>query len=290
MNTLKHAGQNRSMPATCQGEAMQPVKLPEDDGLIMQCLAPDQFDVVLGSHPGRQKISPTRSSWSVGSIVICLALIAAVAYLLVQLFSTPKSVPAVVPPTSTAEIIEAPTPVAQAADIRTTEQVVYVAPRPDTSQPVETKPLDDCLKNGNVIDRDVVNCRFGEAQPTDYNTPRPQGMVSERYMAQYKSTAAKPKADSGRHYEVAGVFIREIDGRNRYQARYRIYNNHIENSSVCMNFLSDSVEHRECRRAAEPYFKDMCSDWTKRAAKDRDQKSKLAQEQYCEAARTYQAN
>jgi hypothetical protein len=31
----------------------------------------------------------------------------------------------------------------------------------------------------------------------------------------------------------------------------------------------------------------MCGDWTKRATKDKDEKSKLAQEQYCEAAQTY---
>jgi hypothetical protein len=55
-----------------------------------------------------------------------------------------------------------------------------------------------------------------------------------------------------------------------------------------MNFMADSVEHRECRRAAAPYFKDMCSDWSKRVAKDKSEKNKLAQEQYCEAAGAYQ--
>ncbi|MFJ3482575.1 hypothetical protein ACIPL1_04240 [Pseudomonas sp. NPDC090202] len=176
---------------------------------------------------------------------------------------------------------------APAAELRTTEQVVYTAPKSDQAPPAN-RSLDNCLKDGNVIDRDVINCRFGDAQPTDYNAPRPQGMVSDRYMAEYKTAATRPKAETGRRYEVAGVFIREIDGRNRYEARYRIYNNHIENSSVCMNFKSDSVEYRECRRAAVPFFKDMCSDWTKKTAKDKNEKNQLAQEQYCEAARSYQ--
>jgi len=265
---------------------MQPTQQPDDDGqIVMQRLSPDQFDVVLGSHPSRRKVAQTRSSWPLSHVVICLTLLIAILYLVIQMFHTPR--PAPVSPLPTPEVGRIDEPAPAAPEIRTTEQVVYVAPKLDTPQPAATKPLDDCLKDGNVIDRDVIHCRFGEAQPTDYNAPRPQGMVSDRYMAQYKSDAAKPKAETGRHYEVAGVFIREIDGRNRYEARYRVYSNHIETSSVCMNFKTDSVEYRECRRAAEPFFKDMCSDWTKRLAKDKDEKNKLAQEQYCEAARSY---
>jgi hypothetical protein len=270
---------------------MQPTPPPKDDGLtVIQRLTPDQFDVVLGSHPAKRKVAPAKTSWPLSSVLICLALLGAIIYLVIQMFHTQKPPKVAMAPTPSAELQEAPASVTPTAELRTTEQVVYVAPKLETAQPATTQPLDNCLKDGNVIDRDVINCRFGDAQPTDYNAPRPQGMVSDRYMAQYKSSAAKPKADTGRHYEVAGVFIREIDGRNRYEARYRIYNNHIDNSSVCMNFKSDSVEYRECRRAATPFFKDMCSDWTKRVAKDKDEKNKLAQEQYCEAARTYQAN
>jgi len=267
---------------------MQSTQPPEDDGLIvMQRLTPDQFDVVLGSHPTKRKVVQTQKTWPLSSVVICLALLVTIVYLIIQMFHTQKPAQISVIPVQEVEIIDEPATAPAVPEVRTTEQVVYVAPKLDTTQAAPTKPLDDCLKDGNVIDRDVINCRFGDAQPTDYNAPRPQGMVSDRYMAQYKSAAAKPKADAGRHYDVAGVFIREIDGRNRYEARYRIYNNHIENSSVCMNFKADSVEYRECRRAAEPYFKDMCSDWSKRLAKDKDEKNKLAQEQYCEAARSY---
>ncbi|NBB09001.1 hypothetical protein [Pseudomonas sp. SLFW] len=267
---------------------MQPTLPPEDDGqIVMQRLTPDQFDVVLGSHPAKRKLPPAKHTWPLSSVLICLALVMAILYLVAQMFHTQKPAPMPVATLPAADVIEAPEPEAQTPEIRTTEQVVYVAPKLDTTQPATSKPLDDCMKQGNVIDRDVINCRFGDIQPTDYNAPRPQGMVSDRYMAQYKATAAKPQAETGRRYEVAGVLIREVDGRNRYEARYRIYNNHVENNSVCMNFKADSVEYRECRRAAAPYFKDMCSDWTKRAAKDRDEKNKLAQEQFCEAANTY---
>lgn len=269
---------------------MQPTTpQPEDDGLIMQRLAPGQFDVVLGSHPTRSSVASGKSNWPLSSLLICLALLIAIIFLIAQMFRTPKPAATIIPAPPVAEVVSEPDPVQPVAQVRNVEQVVYIAPKADVSQPATARPLDTCLKDGNVIDQDVINCRFGEAQTADYKAPRPQGMVSDRYMANYKAVAAKPKTEPARRYEVAGVFIREIDGRNRYEARYRISNNHIETSSVCMNFLADSVEHRECRRAAVPYFKDMCSDWTKRAAKDKSDKNKLAQEQYCTAAREYSA-
>jgi hypothetical protein len=267
---------------------MQSTHSPEDDGLtVIQRPMPGQFDVVLGSHPAKREIASGRSRLPVTSAAICLALLSAVIYLVVQMFHIHKPVRASAPPPPAMEISNEPASMTSAASIRTTEQVVYVAPKLETSQPAVSRPLDDCLKDDNVIGQGVINCRFDEAQFIDYKAPRPQGMVSDRYLAQYKSAGAKPKVEGSRRYEVAGVFIREIGGRNRYEARYRIYNNHIENNSVCMNFKTGSVEHQECRRAAVPYFKDMCSDWTKRVAKDKNEKNRLAQEQYCEAARTY---
>ena len=267
---------------------MQPTPQSEDDGLIMQRLAPGQFDVVLGSHPARSSVVAGKSNWPLSSVLICLALLIAIIFLIAQMFRAPKPAATIIPAPPVAEVLSEPEPVQPVAQVRNVEQVVYIAPKADVSPPVAARPLDTCLKDGNVIDQDVINCRFGDAQTNEAHAVRPQGMVSDRYLANYKTVAAKPKTEPGRRYEVAGVFIREIDGRNRYEARYRIYNNHIEISSVCMNFMTDSVEHRECRRAAVPYFKDMCSDWSKRVAKDKSDKNKLAQEQYCEAARTYQ--
>ncbi len=242
-----------------------PSQQHEDDGTILiQRLAPDHVDVVLSSHPGKQKIPSSKSSWSLSSLVIVLALLLAGGYFISKLMAPkPRAVAvAVAPVPETEPTLERPAeqpPIAAVEPIRTQEQVIYIAPK------IEAAQADD-----------------------DDAPPRSQGMVSDRYMAQYKAGATQTKAaNSGRHYEVAGVFIREIDGRNRYEARFRIFNNHIENSSVCFNFTSGSVEYNECRRAAAPFFKDMCSDWTKRSAKDKGEKSKLAQEKYCEAASTY---
>jgi hypothetical protein len=241
---------------------MQSNQQPEDDGLIvLQRLSPDHVDVVLGSHPGKRKPVPRKSSWSVGSTLIALALVFAGGFFVSQLLGhKPKAIPA-------NELAKAPLPAeptpeppasTAAEPIRTLSQVIYTVPKTE------------------------------EADSVDDTPSRPQGMVSDRYMAQYKAGGTQPKAEpSGRRYEVAGVFIREIDGRNRYEARFRVFNNHIENASMCFNFKGESAEYRECRRAAAPFLKDMCSDWTKRTAKDRNERNKLAQEQYCEAARTY---
>lgn len=267
---------------------MQSTPQPEDDGLTMKRLAPGQFDVVLGSHPLRRNASAGNGNWPFSSILICLALLIAIIFFIVQMFHTPKPAAAPIPGPPVADLVSEPEPAEPVAKVRAVEQVIYVAPKQDLAQPATARSLDTCLKDGNVIDRDVINCRFGNAQPSDPQASRPQGMVSDRYMANYKTVAAKPKTEAARRYEVAGVFIREIDGRTRYEARYRVYSNHIETDSVCMNFLSGSVEHRECRRAAVPYFKDMCSDWSKRVAKDKSDKNKLAQEQYCDASRAYQ--
>lgn len=270
---------------------MQSSQQPEDDGLVLtRRLKRDQIDVILGSHPGKRAVVRKKSSGSLLTIVIFLMLVGACTYLVAQLFHTGRAVaqPAAKAPEVSQPVVEMPAVAAPVDPIRTSEQVVYVAPKVETVPPT-TKPLDHCLKDGNVIDQEVINCRFGEGQRPPSTVSRPQGMVSDRYLAEYKSGSDRAKAEQrDRPYKVAGVFIRGINDRNRYEARYRIYDNHIQTSSVCFNFSTDSVEYRECRRAAVPFFKDSCSDWTKRVAKDRSEQNRMAQEQYCEAASSYQ--
>lgn len=74
---------------------MSPTQRPEDDGLIvMQRLTPEHFDVVLGSHPAKRKLPPSRNTWPLSSIAICLTLLAAIIYLVIQMFHTPRPAPA----------------------------------------------------------------------------------------------------------------------------------------------------------------------------------------------------
>ncbi|EPN85363.1 hypothetical protein A234_07409, partial [Pseudomonas syringae pv. actinidiae ICMP 19101] len=153
-------------------------------------------------------------------------------------------------------------------------------------QPATVQPLDNCMKNGNVIDESVLNCRFGQV-PRPAQTEPAKGMVSADYMADFKANAARSTARASRPYSVATVSIREWDGRNRYRAQWRVYGNSIDGDSVCENFAARSLERRECRKAAQVSFKEECRDWTKRAARNRDEESKNAEQRYCEVAATF---
>jgi len=128
-----------------------------------------------------------------------------------------------------------------------------------------------------------------EAAPTVIKAPPPkaQGLVSASYLAEYKADLKAPEATRTRKGEVATIAIREWDGRNRYEAKWRIFNNIIDNATVCENFPSASTEHRECRKAAEVFFKEQCAEWVKRSNRDKDEQSKGMQQRYCTATQTY---
>lgn len=274
---------------------MDSTEQPEDDGVIrIQRLVPGQVDVVLGSHPNRKALPPTRRKpayalWLAGLIVVaCLSTMVA------SHLRKPKATPA--PP------VEQPAPAVLPAEIETPppqtpratpvalrqepSELPTSAPTAPTAPSATVQPLDNCLKNGNVIDESVLNCRFGQVPRPAQSEPA-KGMVSAGYMADFKADAARPSSRPSRPYTVATVSIREWDGRNRYRAQWRIYDNTIDGDSVCENFLARSVERRECRKSAEVNFREQCQEWTRRAGRDRDAESRNAQTRYCEAASTF---
>src|SRR3989338_9279977 len=51
------------------------------------------------------------------------------------------------------------------------------------------QPLADCIKSANLIDENVVACRYGTL-PRDHRPARSNGMVSAQYLAQYKADQA----------------------------------------------------------------------------------------------------
>ena len=53
---------------------------------------------------------------------------------------------------------------------------------------------------------------------------------------------------------------------------------------MAYNFMADSIGYRECRRAAQQYFKEQCKDWTRRTEKSRDKETREARAQYCTVA------
>jgi hypothetical protein len=269
-------------------------KHPSDDGFThIQRLNPGKVDIVLGAHPGKRRPARRSKRRGYSSLFILLAVAGFAAYLFF-----PRAKPFPQPPRSTIEqpvsvAMEPPpalieTPPRPAAPL-TAEP--YLGPNVVRRElpPASAQPLDECMKNGNVIDENVLNCRFGQVPKATEREPA-KGMVSSSYLADFKSDLARTNSERAtRAFSVASVSFRAVDSRSRYHADFRVFNNHIDNSSVCMNFSKGSVENRECRRAAVVFFKESCQEWTKRAARDRDEQSKQTQERYCEANRTFEA-
>ncbi|AHG43312.1 hypothetical protein N018_24995 [Pseudomonas syringae CC1557] len=271
---------------------MDSLQQPEDDGVIrIQRLVPGQVDVVLGSHPRRQRVAPPRRSRPYGLWLACLIVAGCLAGLIASNVRGPKAVPITpveqrTPDAETVEIESQPAAVASTApvNIRRTAELLPVAATPE--QPAAVQPLDNCLKNGNVIDESVVNCRFGQV-PRPVQAETAKGMVSADYMADFKANTTRNSARPSRPYSVATVSIREWDGRNRYSAQWRVYGNTIDGDSVCENFAIHSLERRECRKSAQVNFKEQCREWTRRVARNHDEASKNVEQRYCEIAATF---
>ncbi len=269
-------------------------KLPDDGGQThMQRLPPGKVDVVLGAHPTRRRHGRKGKGGYYGWVLLGLLPLAFCAYLLIAATRPEVSRPAdqiaqqpVAPvdqPAQPLSSVPMPPPSSDAAsDLR--------LPVADSQTPPSTaKPLDACIKNGNVIDENVLNCRFGQVPRPSEREPA-KGMVSSSYMANFKSDIARSGSDRPvKTYSTASVSFRAVDSRSRYTAHFKIFNNRIDNASVCMNFSKGSAENRECRRAAVIFFKEACQDWSKRAARDRDEQTRLTQERYCEANGTFEA-
>ncbi|MEX5618285.1 hypothetical protein ABFV55_26720, partial [Pseudomonas syringae] len=181
---------------------MDSLQQPEDDGIIrIQRLVPGQVDVVLGSHPRRKRVDAPRRSRPYGLWLACLIAAACVAGLITSHARGPKAlaVPAVVQSTPETRTVEAEAqPVAAdpaPAHIRKTAELVPIAAT--VAPPAPVQPLDDCMKNGNVIDEAVANCRFGQA-PRPAQAEPATGMVSADYMADFKANASRNSARSSR--------------------------------------------------------------------------------------------
>lgn len=275
---------------------MEARKHPNDDGVIhIQRLQPGQVDIVLGSYPRRKSVAHRGKSRPWGWMFACLTF-AGLAYwlgasLLVK--PAPAIVAASLPPLDTAS----PTPVSpqthepQPMPDQTAHPALrpaaYVVPQPVAQeQPASVQPLDNCIKDGNVIDESVLNCRFGQV-PRPARTEPTAGMVSTTYMADFKADAARKEAPRSKPYTVVSMSIREWDGSDRYRAQWRVYDNRIDQDSVCENFLARSVERRECRKSAQGHFKELCREWGKRAARDRNEESEKTEQRYCEVAGTF---
>ncbi|WP_213878284.1 hypothetical protein [Pseudomonas sp. dw_358] len=259
---------------------------PRDEGVThIQRPRPGEFDVVLGSRP-----TPPKTGRSSARLVVYLLLFAVAGWLLSsQLFGArPQASVSMVTAPAVAQT-QGPEPSAPEPDPQPVVQHIDISLPVTTTPQLATaapQPLDKCLKQGNVIDQSVADCRFGPGgQPDTANTA--SSMVSAQYMAGYKSSQDRPAVKRHKPFQVAIVTLREWDGRNAYRAMWRISDNVIDNNSVCANFSGGSIERRECRRSAQVYFKEQCKEWGSRVENNGDEAGKVAQTRYCTATKTF---
>lgn len=131
------------------------------------------------------------------------------------------------------------------------------------AQPPTTEPsrraltLPEYMGADNLIDEAVVACRFGKSQKTVHNSTA-QGMVSARYMSQYKAQqqTQQPRLATAQFVESAVVW--QWDRKRTYVAEWVVTGNQIDDTSVCRNWRRGSIEYRECRKGAKAYFKEQC--------------------------------
>lgn len=155
------------------------------------------------------------------------------------------------------------------------------APRQAIAVP---QPLDACLKKGNVVDEEVLRCRYGAVPRAQEPASAPQGMVSAAYLAQYKAggelapvrTAFSPSSTESH-------VVPKWDGSGSYLATWGVQDNRVDYGTVCGNHRKGSIEYRECRKGAKQWFKGKCSELRKANEQE------PARERYCSAAEGFGA-
>lgn len=232
-----------------------------DNGVHFQRLDPTQIDVVLGSALPRVNASTRRDSRSGFWIVLLVGAVAAY-----WGFSGRENrQPSVAVPPATEASEPAPVTLVQTAVASQVVNQVVIINAPTKPARLQSQAAPEPLPAASA----------------------PQGMVSAQYLAQFKAGSGRTSAAPVHPAQIATVTIREWDGPNRYVAKWRIEDNVIDQGSVCFNFPNDSIEHRECRRAAQQYFRTQCKDWTRRAEKARDKETRQARGQLCEVAQVF---
>lgn len=148
-----------------------------------------------------------------------------------------------------------------------------IAPLPLNETQGRSQTLPECIGPDNLIDEAVATCRFGKSQKAVTGSTA-QGMVSARYMSQYKAQQQmhQPKLAAAQFIESAIVW--QWDRKRTYAAEWVVSGNQIDGTSVCRNWRRGSIEYRECRKGAKVYFKEQC----KRLAES------IIRQRYCSAA------
>lgn len=178
-----------------------------------------------------------------------------------------------------APVVEAPVEVAEFQPPPSPPIPSAAAPRQAIAAP---QPLDACLKQGNVVDEEVLRCRYGAVPRAQEPASAPQGMVSKAYLTQYKAERElAPVHTSSSSAFSESHWVRKWDGGGSYLATWEVQDNRIDYGSVCGNHRRGSIEYRECRKGAKQWFKGQC------APLDKAKGQELTRERYCSAAEEF---
>ncbi|RMR05138.1 hypothetical protein ALP93_01518 [Pseudomonas syringae pv. helianthi] len=139
--------------------------------------------------------------------------------------------------------------------------------------PGRPQTLRECMGTDNLIDETVVACRFGKSQKTSPGSTT-QGMVSARYMSQYKAQQQMPQRRLAAAQFIDSAVVWQWDKKRTYYAEWMVKNAQIDGTSVCRNWRRGSIEYRECRKGAKVHFKEQCKRLPESATRQR----------YCSAA------
>jgi hypothetical protein len=139
--------------------------------------------------------------------------------------------------------------------------------------PVAPKNLHECMGSDNVVNDQVLRCRYGDRPQPMREERAVQGMVSAQYLAEYKTgQSARPVRRA-----VSGGFeshrIKGWDGGGPYIASWSVSDNRVDYGSVCGGYRGGSIEYRECRKGAKQWFKEQC----------RVKRDPALRERYCSA-------
>ncbi|MFK3972686.1 hypothetical protein ACI2KS_18360 [Pseudomonas sp. NPDC087358] len=227
----------------------------QDDWNRREHLTPDDDEIA----PRARRRGPVASSSLYRNVVITIALLCSGAYLATQYLGQKKPGSPYPPTTNQTRALAPP--------------LQEVRP-PSEARAATTQPLADCIKDGNLIDESVVRCRFGR-HPQPREGLQAQGMVSDAYMARFKSE--QPQTQKSHEQFSENQLIQQWDGRGWYTARWQVLDNQIDSTSVCANYRRGSIEFRECRKGAKIWFKEQC----------RRGGTESSHQRYCSAASSF---
>lgn len=144
---------------------------------------------------------------------------------------------------------------------------------------------------------DVNERNRQQAQPkqTVYNDTNyvPKGatnvvdMEAVRQSEAYQNPTTVTSRVSRNNVERSGAWVDKWSGGAHYYAEWTVFNNYIDDTSVCANHKRGSIDYRECRKGAKQFFKGECRSWEGRWQSDRKPNSDWMKQRYCSAASSF---